>query len=88
MTKESMSLVEDIFCFNFKRFFQIAIMKNTFLLGGLGCCLNPLLAEHFPYFSDLSLCCILPWKPKGSFYIAMETNQYKYIYILFIGQVA
>lgn len=82
-----MNLVDEIFCFNFKQFFHIAVMKNIFLLGGLGHCLNPLLNEHFPYFSDLLLCCILPWKPKRSFYIAMETNQYKYICILFIDQV-
>lgn len=62
MTKENMNLLDEIFYFNFKCFFQIALMKNTFL-GGLGHCLNPLLAEHFPCLSGFLLCCILPWKP-------------------------
>lgn len=87
MTKENMKPVDEIFWFNFKQFIQLAIMNNTSLLGGLGHCPNPALAERFPYFSDLLLCCILPWKPKRSFCIAMETNQYKYIYTLFIDQL-
>jgi len=82
MINKNMNLIEEIFSCGFKQFF-----KNTFLLGWLGCSLNPLLAEHFPYFSGLLLFCILPWKPKTRFYIAMETNQCKYIYILFIDKV-
>lgn len=87
MTKENINLVEYIFYFNFKQFLQISIMNATFPIGGLGCALNPWLAEHFPYFSDLLDSCMLPWKLMRSSYIAMETNQYKYLYILFIAKV-
>lgn len=86
MIKENMNLGDEIVCFHFKCFFHIALMKNTFL-EGLGHCLNPLLAEYFPCLSDFLLCCILPWKHKRSFYIAMETNQYNYIYILFVDHI-
>lgn len=86
MAKENMELTDEISCFNFKGFIQIALMKNT-VLEGLGHCLNLLLAEHFSCLSDLLLCCILPWKPKRNFHIAMETNQYNYIYILFVDHI-
>lgn len=67
MTKENINVVEDIFYFNFKQFLQISIMNAIFPIGGLGCALNPWLAEHIPYFFDLLDSCMLPWKLWGAF---------------------